>query len=369
MHSIFRFATCNSRLGMFSAGIGTALLLTAAPALAQRGASIGQSAKIGTGLYEIAASPSTGTVYVAAAGSGRGASATPAAVYVLDGRTLTVTKKFDVSAAPAYGLGFNDKTQTLYTSNTRSGSVSAIDVKSGKITEIKTPADPQGHLRELAVDEANNVVYVSSFGDQGKLWIIDGKTNTVTKVIDNVGNGTSGLALDPTGKRLFLTNMNANEVAVLDTATGQVTARYPAGGERPSNLAFDAASGHLLVANQSGTVTVLDTTAGGKVLNTVTTGAGTLDVELNPVTGMAYAANRSAGTVSVIDAKTYAVVATLPTGTANTIAVDSKSGLVYVTNKMRPQPRGGRQGAGAPATPPPTPVDDPNGDSVTLIRH
>lgn len=350
------------------AAAAATVILVAASAQAQGTPSIGQTMKVGAGLYEIAVSPSTGTVYVAAAGA-RGPQAAPATVFALDGKTLAITKRFDVAASPAYGLAFNDRTQTLYTSNTRNGSVSAIDVNGGTITEIKTPEDAQGHLREVAVDEVNNVVYVSSFGNEGKIWVIDGKTNTVTKVLTGTGNGTSGLVADPAGKRLFFTNMNAHEIGVLDTATNQVTARYPAGAERPSNLAYDAKTKHLLVANQSGTVTVLDVEAAGKVLSTVTTGAGTLDVELNPVNGLAYTANRAAGNVTVFNPATFAVVTTLPTGTANTIAVDTKSGAVYVTNKMRPQPRGGRQGAGAaPATPPPPPVEDPNGDSVTLIR-
>ncbi|MGC4082785.1 MAG: YncE family protein [Vicinamibacterales bacterium] len=355
-----------------------AVMFTAAAIVHAQGTpSIGQTVKVGSGLYEIAASPSTGTVYVAGAG-GRGAEAAKPAVFALNGRTLAIEKQFDVSATPAYGLGFNDKTQTLYTTNTRNASVSAIDVKSGSIKEIKTPADPQAHLREVAVDEVNNVIYMSSYGNDGKIWVVDGKTNTVSKVIEHTGNGTAGLAVDPAGKRLFVTNMNAHEVAVIDTTSYEIKAKYPAGAERPSNLAYDAKSKRLFVANQAGNVTVLDPEAGGKVLGTIPTGAGTLDVELNPVTGFVYTANRAAGTVSVINPTTFAVVATLPTGTANTIAVDTKSGLVYVTNKMRPQPRGGRQGgdgrqgAGAPPSAPaapPAPVEDQNGDSVTLIRH
>jgi len=334
--------------------------------------SAGKTVKVGSGLYELVASPSTGTVYVAAAGA---RNQPGAAVVALDGDSLDVVKTFDMAATPPYGIGINDRTQTLYTTNTRNGSVSAIDLKSGKVlAPIATESDKSAHLREVIVDEANNVVYASSYAREGIIWVIDGRTNTFSHLIQNVGNGPTGMALDATTNRLFVTNMTANEVAVIDLKSRQVVERFPAGGERPTNIAFDARTGRLFVANQGpGTVTVLDSKAGGKVLATVTTGAGALDVDFNPAANLAYAANRGAGTVTVIDGASYQVVGHLQTGSApNTIAIDGKSGLVYVTNKARPGGGRGRgqaqPAAGAPATPPAPPAEDPNGDTVTVIR-
>ena len=65
-----------------------------------------------------------------------------------------------------------------------------------------------------------------------------------------------------------------------------------------------------------------------------------------------------AGTVTVIDASAdYQVVGNFETGThPNTVVVDRTTNNAYVTNKGR---SGGR---GAP------PVDDPRGDTVTIIR-
>jgi len=324
---------------------------------------VGKTVKVGPGVYELVASRSTGTIYVASAGA---RNAGNAVVTVLNGNSLDVIKTIDVSAAAPYGMGFNDRTQTLYTSNTRNGSVSAIDVKSGNVTNITTEADKNAHLRELAVDEENNVIYASSYSRTGIIWVIDGKTNTVAHVIQNVGDGTAGLAVDAAGKRLFASNMSANEIAVIDTTSRQVVKRYPAGGQRPSNLAFDARANRLYVANQNpGTVSVLDM-SNGTVLSTLTAGAGTLDVEISGDGSRVYAANRGAGTVTVFDAKTFAEIATLDTGGApNTLAVDTQSGLVYVSKKPKPQPRG-RQG-GTPGAPAP-PADDNHGDTVTVLR-
>lgn len=328
---------------------------------------IGKTAKLPAGVYEVAASPSTGVVYVASAGS-RGAGG--AVITALNGRTLEVIKTYDVAAAPAYGVGLNDKTQTLYTTNSANSSMSAIDLKSGTVTSISSDVDPKAHLREVVADETTNTIYAASYATPGTIWVIDGKTNKISQVIQNVGNGTSGLVLDTAGKRLFATNMAGHEIVIVDLATKAVVQRFPSGGERPSNLAFDATANRLYSANQGpGTVTVLDA-KDGKLLATLEAGAGTLDVELSANGALVFAANRTAANVTVFDAKTFTKVATLDTGGApNTLAVDAKTGLVYVSKKARPAPRAARAG-GAPAAPaaPAPPAEDPQADTITILQ-
>ena len=89
---------------------------------------VGKHAKVGPGVYEIVTSDDA--VYVASAG-GRGGTP-PASIVVLDPATLDVKKSIAVTEA-AYGLGINRKTQKIYTSNTRDGSVSVIDLKTGSV--------------------------------------------------------------------------------------------------------------------------------------------------------------------------------------------------------------------------------------------
>lgn len=325
----------------------------AAQAPASARPSVGKTVKVGAGIYELAVSPSTGTVYIASTG-GRGG--TPE-VYALDAESLDTKAVIPVSDA-AYGLVLNDRTQTLYSSNTRDASVSAIDVRNNRVVrDITTPLDTVGHLRELVVDEEANRVYASSYGRSGMIWVIDGATNEVVTVIQDVGNGTSGLALDAPGKRLYATNIQGNDISVIDLETNRVVQRFPTGGEGSINASLDPATNRLFVANQvTGTLTVLDVRS-GELLATVPTGEGALGVRFNPGNGLVYVANRRAGTVSVVDAKSYEVIANLETGShPNTVVVDPGTNVAYVTNKAR------SAGRGAP------PVDDPNGDTVTIIR-
>lgn len=322
---------------------------------------LGKTAQVGTGLYEIVYSEKEKAIYVA--GIGRRGSDETAKIYKLDPKTLEVQTTIDVSVAPAFGLGLNDKTQTLYTSNTRSNSVHAIDLKTNKIVATIVNGKDKSHTRELVVDEDANKVYVSNMTD---VWVIDGATNKFSHLIEGLGEGVTGLTLDAKKQLLYVTNMNADKINVVDLKTNKVVTSFASGGKTPINVYFDAKARRLFVTNQgSGHLCVLDET--GKVLQTIATGEGALGINYNPAKNLIYVTNRTAGTTSVIDGKTYQVVASLKTGTyPQTIAVDSKSGYVFVTNKAA-GPRRPPAGS-APQTPPQPPPADPNGDIITVIE-
>lgn len=336
-------------------GIGLSMAATAAIAAP----TIEKSVKVAPGLYELVANSQNGTVLVASAGA-RGGGA--AKIVVLDGKTLESRSSIDVSSAPLYGLGLNEATQTLYGTATRDGVVSAIDLRKGEIASNIRQGE-NAHLREVIVDEGSHRVYASIVGGRDSpsaIWVIDGKTHALLDSI-NVEGTLTGIALDASAQKLYGTLMSENQVAVVDLAQKKVVQQWAAGGERPTNIVLDPAGHRLLIANQqSGSLSVLDA-QDGKLLKSVSTGKGALSVAFNPRKQQIYVANREAGTVSVIDAKTYEVLASLSTGTLpQTIAIDRRTDLVYVSNKARGLPRN------APAGTPP--VEDPAGDTVTLIR-
>lgn len=342
-------------LGLFA---GLLAVTKAGPALAQGTTpAVALSAKVGTGLYEIVFSRTTGLVHVAAAGT-RGNSGN-AGILALDPKTLAVRGTIDLSEEPAFGLGLNDRTGILYTTNTRSGSVSAIDIKTGK-TLAKMAKGEKAHVRQVVVDEEKNRAFVSVPGFRGApsaIWVIDGAKQEIVQVIEEgLGEGVSALTLDAAGNRLFGASLATNEVVEIGLADGKVVRRFPAGGESSINIAFQPQGNRLFVTNQkSGTLTVLDA-ASGNLVKSIETGAGALGVTLAP-NGTVYVTNRGAGTVSLIDGAKLEVIASLATGThPNTVAIDRGTGTAYVSNKARSAPRGQ------------PPVEDPNGDTVSIIR-
>lgn len=335
------------------AAVAIALSLSASLVAAQAKPET-KSAKLGAGVYEVVVSESGNTVYVASIGARDQNNAT---IFSLDGTTLAVKSKIDVAAHAAFGLSINDKTQMLYTSNTRTGNVSAIDLKTGKVVAtIGDPADPKAHTFKVLVDEPNNLVYVSIASKVGKIWVIDGKTNTLAHIIDS-GVTTVGMAIDPASGKLYAANLGANEIIEVDPKTRQVLRRFPVGGERPTQMVIDGKTSRIFVTNQgTNDISVLDTRT-GNLIRTVKTGTQALGIGFNASTNRVYVANRGAGTVTVVNAESYQVEADLPTGSLpNTIAINSKTNVTYVTNKAKSGPRGG------------PPVQDDNGDTITMIR-
>ncbi len=331
------------------------------PGIVRAQPAIGATRRAGTNLYEIVVSPGTSTVYVSAAGDRAPGGAKPQ-ILVLDAATLEPRGTIDLEVA-GFGLGLNERTQTLYATNTIAGSVSVIDLKQRKV--VATPQHGEkAHLREAVVDEAANRIYVSAFGGgreeaPSAIWVIDGAKAAIDHVITEglETGGITGLALDPAGKRLFATAMRSNEVVEIDLAARRATRRFAAGGEGTVNLAFDAKGGRLFITNQrTGELAVLNAQSSA-VIRTIATGEGALGVSFDPARNRIFVANRRAGTTSVIDGRSLEVVASLSTGThPNTVAVDPRTGYGYVTNKRRMAPRGQ------------PPVEDPNGDTVSLIR-
>ncbi|MER2537170.1 MAG: YncE family protein [Rhizobiaceae bacterium] len=348
-----------NRFQTYLAGAAASLAIAVAATAAFADPAIEKTVKSPSpGIYEIALNQAKNELYVAAPG-GRGAE--KGFVLVLDAATLDEKSRIDVTSDAAYGLGFNEKTQTLYSTNTRADSVSAIDVATGKITTIKGKEGAFTHGREVVVDEDSNTIYVSMMGGRngqtGKVWVIDGATNTLKEEILDVGLGVTGLVLDKEGNRLFATDMTANQVVAVDLEKKRVAGRWPTGGETPINLDYDPQAKLLYIANQGSATVGVVSTEFGAVVDTIYTGNGPLGIRLSKGDGKLYVANRQSGTTSVIDTRTRKVVASLATGTLpQTVAVDPRSNTAYVSNKAR---TGGRD---AP------PVEDPNGDTIAIIR-
>ncbi|MCC7126214.1 MAG: YncE family protein [Acidobacteria bacterium] len=293
--------------------------------------SVSHLVPIGAGIYEVAVGAATDAVYVASTG------ADARRIFVLDPATLAVKTTIDTADRSAFGLAFNNRTQTLYTSSTTSNSVSAIDVKSGRtLATITAPGGGVAHVFRVLVDEESNTVYVSLPDTSSRIWVIDGATNTLRHEIPNVGGRSTGLALDRAQNRLFTCSIASSEIIEIDLTTRQVVRRFPSGGVGTTHLVLDAKANRLFASHQrSGDITVLDVRT-GEVLKTIATGAGALGLAMDEERGLLYVTNRGADTVSVIDTRTLTVIANLTGGALpNTVVVDARSGVAYVTFKAR----------------------------------
>src|SRR5690606_23935082 len=211
-------------------------------------------------LYEVAIDHKDNAVY----GASVGQKGNPGPyIYKLDPQTLAPVDSIAMGETPGFGIGINQKTRTLYTSNTVSNSVHAIDLKTGKLIATITNGAEKSHTRQIVVDEKNNRVYVSDVGDPSTIWVIDGKTNQYLYALEDAGKNATGLAIDGKKGLLYVTAMGDNEVLVYNTKTREKVTSFPSGSESPINIALDKKGNRLFITDSKNSVlTALDATTG-----------------------------------------------------------------------------------------------------------
>lgn len=181
----------------------------------------------------------------------------------------------------------------------------------------------------------------------GILKVIDTATNTVITSV-TVGVYPTGVAANPAGTRVYVTNSGSNTVSVIDTATNQVISGiidpktnsahdYIPVGVNPIGVAVAPDGKKAYVANSaSGTVSVIDTET--NKVDTVNVGGQPQGVAVaaTPLGVRVYVANMDSGSkkgVVVIDATSNSIIGTVPTDNGPYgVAVKPDGSKAYVTN-------------------------------------
>jgi YVTN family beta-propeller protein len=109
----------------------------------------------------------------------------------------------------------------------------------------------------------------------------------------------------------FVTTVETNEFAMVDTATGRVVAMIPQDGPLPAAVTPDGK--HAYVAENTNKVLVIDT-ATKNVVARIRVGEGPEGVAISLDGNHAFVLNRISRTISVIATATNRVTETVPTG-------------------------------------------------------
>lgn len=303
---------------------------------AQEKLSILKDQKIDSDVYQLVFNPANQLVYVAGPQIGAGKDGEHF-IYALNAQTLEVVDKLSTGKQVPYGLAINTKTQTLYAGHSRQNSISAIDLKTKKVTLI-TNGKEKSKIREIAVDELRNEVYVSDHGNPG-VWVIDGKTNTYKGDISFEKGYLLGLAADAERGKIYQTDGETMEgyVNVYDSNTKKLVNKYKTWSYCPMNIALDKKNNRIFVSQSTdNNVTVLDGNT-GEIITKVHLGiepSSPIGIVYDEKNDLIYTANRRRRDVAVIDAKNYKIVQRIPTvALPNTITLDNATGNIFVTLK------------------------------------
>ncbi len=297
---------------------------------------------VGKGAYEMAYSQQENALWLATSQSRK--TDKGGVVYRLDPVTLEVTQAIHNDLKP-FGATINAQTQTLWFGNTTNGSVTAIDAKTGDVkgrlvlesrqrSETVKPLQP----RQLAVDEKTNTVYITGIGkESSSVWVVDGDKIALKTTIEGTGSFGTGLAVDSDKQRLYVSNADG-ELITIDTATNKIVTRQKLQDDGKEhfymNISLDKDGQRAFITDSKQPEVLAVNLKDGKVLAKIDTKEG-LAVLFNPARNEVYVTQRKAGTVTVIDAKSYKVTKTIQTPTfPNSLALSADGKTLYVSVKQ-----------------------------------
>jgi DNA-binding beta-propeller fold protein YncE len=224
-----------------------------------------------------------------------------------------------------------------------SGSVVIFDLKTlARIAEVPVGKDPN----LIMVDHKTGRVFTADRGDQ-QVTAIDAKTGKVAGAIGPLNGRTEHGASDEKG-HMFLNLQDKGLLLRIDTQALSVLDTWniaPCG--QPSAMDMDREHERVFIGCRSGVFAAVDGNS-GRVITTMPIGPGVDALEFDAAKGLIYVSSGGAGgSVSVFHEDSpdrYSLVEKVTTEAgARTLAVDHKTGYVYLpVGAFAPVPGGGR---------------------------
>jgi YVTN family beta-propeller protein len=153
-------------------------------------------------------------------------------------------------------------------------------------------------------------------------------TDVATGATQTLAPGSAGpMAVDTAANRIFVANVDAESVTVIDGATNAASTVYLLSD--PEGIAVNPVTGTAYVSLQGGGVTAIDGATGAT--RTAAPGAAPGPVAVNPVTNKVYVSGAGGDSVAVIDGATLAATTVAVGGSPGDIAVNPLTNRVYVS--------------------------------------
>ena len=279
----------------------------------------------------IVANPVTNLIYAV---SNSGSATVNDTVSVIDGKSDTVVANISVPVG-AYYPAVDILTNRIYIAscnNFLTPSPCFVTVIDGKqntiIASIPVSTVLNGFLAGIAVNPITCTVYVSDNTTQD-IAVINAQTNTVTGTISLNGASPWALSINPFNHSLYVP-LGTNQIDIINTNTESVVPVSTGDGTVGFNSAVNLLTGNVFVTNtkaQLATTAVLD--QGGNLLAQVSVGNAAFGVDVDPVTNLAFVADRRDNNTSVINGKTNTLSTTVTGTNATFLSVNPVTEKVY----------------------------------------
>ena len=202
---------------------------------------------------------------------------------------------------------------TLIVLNKAESTASLVDLAHGReVAKIPTGNGPH----EVAVSPDGRLAVVADYGDQrpgSTLTILDLEKRIAARKVDLAPHQRPhGIVWLGEEMRVAVTSETSKALLIVDLEAGKVEKAIATGQDVSHMVALTPDQRFAITSNiGSGSATIIDLAEERAIAN-VKTGAGAEGIDVSPDGAFVWVGNRAADTVSVVDVKTQAVVATLP---------------------------------------------------------
>jgi DNA-binding beta-propeller fold protein YncE len=277
----------------------------------------------------VAANPVTGDIYVA---------------NVLSGNISVLLKNSVVATIPVNTLpgvvALNSKTNRVYAAgcNFQTGAGSLVDVIDGATNKV-IASIPLNHscsigTQGIAVNSRTNRVYVSDYDDSQEI-VIDGATNKIVTRIDLAGHLPLGVAINPANNQVWVAlDGPAGNVDVIDGGSNTVLETITVASVFVDDVAINPATQRAYISSPSSPSSVYVFDASNlQPITSIPFGQFETSLTVDPLTNLIFVADGNLNEVGVIDGNTNSLIATVAlNGTfPNGIAANPATKIVYVT--------------------------------------
>jgi YVTN family beta-propeller protein len=256
----------------------------------------------GNGPHEIACSTDGKTAFVANYGTGPAPGGT---ISVIDVPTQREIRKVDLSPLQRpHGLWFADG--KVYFTAEANRVVGRYDPAANKIDWIMGTG--QGSTHMVVADAAGRVYTANISGNS--ISIIE--KNIVTTL--PVGQGPEAIDVSPDGKELWTAHSRDGGVSVIDVAGKKVSATFGIGTKRSNRLKFTPDGRQVLVSDLDGNEVIVIDAASRKEVKRIAMGKTPEGILMAKDGSRAYVAEAGENRIAIVDLKTLVVTGHMTTG-------------------------------------------------------
>jgi YVTN family beta-propeller protein len=233
-------------------------------------------------------------------------------VYVaLSGTPIEAPPQIDANGNPVFAKKkAQDDDDDDANADKAADGIGVMDVAANKMRgKLNAGSDPE----EFDLSKDGKHIYISN-EDVKTASVINIATGKLEHIIP-VGQEPEGVTTTPDGRQFYVTCEAGGDIYVIDTGAFAVAAHFKVNG-RPRSVAFLSRGATGFIPSESaGELNIIDT-VNVKVLQTIKLAAGSrpMRVKLSNDEMKLYVSNGRAGTISVFDTHSYALLDTIKVG-------------------------------------------------------